>query len=88
MAGDPNQAYGMEDMPGGPYSDDEWDNAEPWSWPEDPLPYPDVEREDWENGRCYNCGYWARADPDHPGEFECENCGDTWNIYEPPPEIP
>jgi hypothetical protein len=41
--------------------------------------------DEWKRGRCFNCGAWARQVTD--GEFECE-CGDIWNIYEPPPEIP
>ncbi|MHA2265225.1 MAG: hypothetical protein ACXAEN_22755 [Candidatus Thorarchaeota archaeon] len=42
--------------------------------------------EDCEQGRCYNCGCWANDLAQ--GDYECPNCGDAWNIYEPPPEIP
>lgn len=45
----------------------------------------DFDEDEWKRGRCFNCGAWARQIAD--GEFECE-CGDIWNIYEPPPEIP
>lgn len=45
----------------------------------------DFDEDEWKRGRCFNCGAWARQVAN--GEFECE-CGDIWNIYEPPPEIP
>ena len=76
-------------------ADNEWDNAPPWSWPDDPdpedyifmdyVPDLDFDEDEWKRGRCFNCGAWARQVAD--GEFECE-CGDIWNIYEPPPGIP
>jgi len=36
--------------------------------------------------RCYNCGCYGRDMGD--GEYECENCGNTWNIYTGPPDVP
>jgi hypothetical protein len=55
----------------------------------DPLPeIESQEHEDWLRGKCYNCGCWALENPWCSGEFECPCCGDTWNIYEPPPDIP
>jgi hypothetical protein len=45
----------------------------------------DFDEDEWRRGRCFNCGAWATEIA--PGEFECE-CGDIWNIYEEPPDIP
>jgi hypothetical protein len=66
--------------------DEDWIDSPDWAWPE--PAFPDVEREDWEQGRCYNCGCWARSDPARLGEYKCENCGDIWDTNEPIPEIP
>ena len=71
------------------HPDDEWNEAAPYSWPDDPDPEDYVQMDyeselefdldEWKRGRCFNCGAWARQVAE--GEFECE-CGDIWNIYE------
>lgn len=46
------------------------------------LDHADAQPED----QCYNCGAYGRELGN--GEYCCPICGDTWNIYEPPPDIP
>lgn len=50
------------------------------------LEYLKQEYEDWKRGKCYNCGSWGIEIAD--GEYECPECGDIWNVYEPNPDIP
>lgn len=40
----------------------------------------------WRPGRCPNCGSQGRHVID--SEYECVDCGYTWDIYEPPPDVP
>lgn len=74
------------------HPDDQWIDAEPFSWPDPPeddddAPSPsEVALDDWRMGRCFNCGCWGTEIAD--GEYECGNCGDMWSIYEPPPDVP
>ena len=77
------------------HPDDEWNEAAPYSWPDDPDPEdyqlmdyePELEfdLDEWKRGRCLNCGAWAVQIAE--GEYECCECGDIWNIYEMP-EVP
>jgi transposase len=56
------------------------DDEELWNYEEpdwEPDPHPDI---------CMNCGCPGRLVKD--GEYECPNCGDIWDIYEPPPDVP
>ena len=42
-----------------------------------------------EHDKCYNCGYYAKeVGLEGSGEYWCPFCGDGWNIYDEPPEVP
>ena len=64
------------------HPDDEWNEAAPYSWPDDP----DSESER-ERGRCPHCRCYGIESPFAPGEFYCTCCGKEWNINEMP-EVP
>lgn len=55
-----------------------------WEYENDALD-PEPEAPDT-TARCYNCGCYG--DDLGDGEFECPNCGNTWNIYVEPPQVP
>lgn len=52
----------------------------------DPSEPPEYDPEAPDPTVCYNCGCPGRFM--QGGEYKCPNCGNIWDIYEPPPEVP